>query len=149
MSAAETLLLVNASATLVQDAQRTLRRAKDGAMTGANLVWLSEINMWNGLLTNDTGLVARAVGYMFGEIRVSHRDGDNIQVDGSFHQHGPQLLAGSYGSAYTTSLLRIIAHTQGTPWQLSSTRLATLSLLILDGQQWMLDPQAAWDWQVQ
>ncbi len=33
---------------------------------------------------------------------------DGIQVDYSYHQHGPQLLAGSYGSVFTTDLLNLM-----------------------------------------
>jgi hypothetical protein len=31
-----------------------------------------------------------------------------IQFDSSFHQHGPQLLAGSYGVVFTNDLLTLM-----------------------------------------
>ena len=78
---AKALLLTNASrdnATLVAQAQPCLRRAKDGGMTGANLVWLSQINMWNGLLQRNASLIAEATSYIYGEIVFSAQSGDNI-----------------------------------------------------------------------
>lgn len=33
---------------------------------------------------------------------------DDIQDDWSFHQHGPELLAGSYGEVYSSLLLQVV-----------------------------------------
>lgn len=63
------------------------------------------------------------------------------QVDGSFHQHGPQLLAGSYGAAYVSSILSTVTDTQGTRWALPEDKVSTLGTLLLDGMSWMTTPK--------
>ena len=71
-------------------------------------------------------------------------------ADGSFHQHGPELLAGSYGSAFTSSNLMLLAFASGTPFYMSALQCDAFAALVLDGQAWMLAPSkgGVFDWSV-
>ena len=50
---------------------------------------------------------------IYDEIVIGTQQQDGIQTDGSFHQHGPELLAGSYGSVFTTQLLDFVYFSAG------------------------------------
>jgi chondroitin AC lyase len=115
MSLGETMLMIQKLCTeqQVSAAAKLIAQAKIG-MTGANMVWLARITMWRGLLQRDASMVKTAFAAIWGEVRVEHQSGDNIQVDWSFHQHGPQLLAGSYGSSFSSDLLELASEATGT-----------------------------------
>lgn len=62
---------------------------------------------------------------------------DGIQVDSSFHQHSAQLYMGSYGLAFTNSMLKYMQQTSGTSLFVSSSRSDLIVDLLVDGYQWM------------
>ena len=74
--------------------------------------------------------------------------GDGIQVDGSFHQHGAELLSGAYGAALTNIITSFIPLGQGTKWAVSAEQLAVFAAVVLDGQARMTLPGAVWDFAV-
>ena len=74
--------------------------------------------------------------------------GDGIQRDGSFHQHGAELLSGAYGEALTSSILGFLPIGKGLKWDVDASSLAVFARLVLDGQQRMTLPNRVWDWQV-
>ena len=53
------------------------------------------------MTVDDEALVAQAFDEAFKDCVVMPQSQDGIQLDSSFHQHGPQLLAGSYGATYS------------------------------------------------
>ena len=68
--------------------------------------------------------------------------GDGIQVDGSFHQHGAVIADGSYGPAFTDSLLTFLPWVAGlTEWEPTRANLAAFGTLVL-GQRRMALPGA-------
>lgn len=126
-----------------------LDRAVGGAMTGANLVWLSHVAMQAALLRGNATRVGECVGYIYAEVRLSPRGGDGVMADGSFHQHGPQLLLGSYGASFASSIGRIASNAARTRWALPNATLAVLTGLLLDGDAWATDADgSSFDWQV-
>ena len=74
------------SARELEQGLRIIERARFGR-TGQNKVWLAGNNLMRGLLTDDEGLVAEARRQIGEEIVIT--DGEGIQSDWSFHQHGP------------------------------------------------------------
>jgi len=79
--------------------------------------------------------------------------GDGIQADASFHQHGAELLDGSYGAGLVSAIMSILPLPMGTAWQLPSEQLSVLASVILDGQRWMIFPTGVqggnrWGWSV-
>jgi chondroitin AC lyase len=103
-------------------------------MTGQNLVWGEGIVLRHGVLVGDERLVSSAVTRMSGVLRVT--DGEGIQRDLSFHQHGAQLYSGSYGLSLTEDLSLWIYAVHGTRWAFGAAEVALFTDFVLDGQQW-------------
>ncbi len=78
-----------------------------------------------GLLTDDEALVAEVRDQIAEEIVVT--DGEGIQDDWSFHQHGPQIQFGNYGLAYAEAFRSGSGFSTGTPYICSRTRSAPSS----------------------
>ena len=93
--------------------------------------------------------VGECLDLIYAEVRRSPRLGDNIMADASFHQHGPQLLSGSYGGSFVHDISLIAAHAAPTRWALPGDKLAILASLVLDGDAWSTDAGGGrWDWAV-
>ena len=60
--------------------------------------------------------------------------GDGIQADGSFHQHGAQLLDGAYGVGLTDSIAGFLPVSEGLEWACPAAGLAVFAELVLQGQ---------------
>lgn len=106
--------------------------------TGANLLWLSANRLLAGALLGDEPLVAGAIAAASGEMRLAGPDEEGIQIDGSFHQHGPLLYNGGYGAAFLDECRFFIGVTLGTRWQPPAETLRLLADFLLDGTRWML-----------
>jgi chondroitin AC lyase len=118
-------------------------------MTGANLVWETQITLMHSLFTNNATVVARCFATIFASAQVMPQPAEGIMVDGSFHQHGAELLAGSYGAAFTSCSLELLAFASGTPFYMTPAQCDAFSLLVLDGQSWMITPKTPMlDWSV-
>ena len=111
-----------------------LERAKLGD-TGQNLVWQAEITARRAILQRDADLLRRAFTLISSEMRLS--DGEGIQADFSFHQHGPCLYNHGYGACFAKDNARLAALSDGTSFAYSAEKLALLSAYILDGSQWL------------
>lgn len=107
-------------------------------VTGTNLVWMLQAQLLRGVwpsLRNDSALsggLARA----WAEIKVapwapSATDGSNqgLQLDGSWHFHGPQLYTAGYGQDFLSSTLALVGVAQGTAWAPPPTAAALLCTL--------------------
>lgn len=114
---------------------KILERAKIG-MTGQNKVWLSGNVIYRSLLNNDTAAVTLAVKTIQDEIIVS--EGEGIQPDYSFHQHGTQQQFGNYGSAYAADMLKWAGIFQGTPYQFDAAKITILRNYLLQGMKWII-----------
>lgn len=121
---------------------KVLERSKFGR-TGQNKVWLAGNNLMKGLLVNDSSLVLKARDQIAEEIVVT--DGEGIQKDWSFHQHGPQIQFGNYGLAYAEGLSFWFRVLDGTSYMFSDTQRKIFETFILEGLVWcvwdgMMDP---------
>jgi chondroitin AC lyase len=108
--------------------------AGDMEMTGQNLVWAQGIVLRRGLLVGDGDLVASAVAQMSTVLRPT--EGEGIQRDLSFHQHGAQLYSGGYGSSLTADLALWIYAVHRTRWAFGAREVRLFTDFLLDGQQW-------------
>lgn len=73
------------------------------------------------------------------------RHGEGIQVDLSYHMHGPILYSGGYGLEYPRIILQVARLAQGTSLTLPRDRFDLLQAYMLDHQRWIararwLDP---------
>ncbi len=113
---------------------KILERAKIG-MTGQNKVWLSGNVIYRSLLTGDVAAVEAAVKAIQEEIVVS--EGEGIQPDYSFHQHGTQQQFGNYGAAYAADMLKWATIFQNTAFRFEPDKIAILRNYLLQGMRWI------------
>lgn len=78
--------------------------------------------------------------------------GDGIQIDGSFHQHGAQLLDGAYGQGLTEAISTFLPIGAGLKWSCPLSNLEVFGTLVLGGQRKMSlqgpSSSLVWDWLV-
>lgn len=111
-------------------------RAKLGAMTGQNRVWLAANNLMCGVIEGDADLVGKAAAIIREEVRVGTEEG--VQPDWSFHQHGPQQQFGNYGMAFAVEMTRWAAVLRGTKFAFPDDKLAILRNYLLQGENWVV-----------
>ena len=130
--------------------------------TGANLVSELNIQIRKGYIQKNTTVVASAFAKLWSNVSVAptgysnhsigcNREGcltDGIQADRSYHQHGPQLLAGTYGSFAIMSTVEGQWLANDTRWAIDESRLTLLVEALLDGMRWMMVHQYVWQWSV-
>jgi chondroitin AC lyase len=102
-----------------------------GQATGQNLVWYATQQVVRGALRGEPADVAQASQRLQAEVAITQREG--IQVDHSFHQHGPQLYTGTYGLGLLMDSVRMARLLAETPWAYNSERLQLLSDYALEG----------------
>ncbi len=111
-----------------------LKRSEIGR-TGQNKVWLSGNVLYTSLLERDVEMVKKAAASIKEELVVSN--GEGVQVDGSYHQHGPQLQFGNYGLSYVSDMIQWITILRKTPFAFDEDKVSILRNYMLDGQQWV------------
>ncbi len=115
--------------------------------TGQNLVWISSVQLRQGVLTNNSTLIKYVINRIAAEVRLfPHQEG--IQPDFSFHQHGKLLYNGGYGQNFAMDIARLLALTDNTPFALPPHTVDLIVHLLLDGDRWMVrgrtfDPSAS------
>ncbi len=107
---------------------------------GQNLVYRVNQTILRGVLEDDPAVVRDAMQRTGDEIRVPAAEG--IQVDWSFHQHGPQLYWGGYGQGFSSDVSSIALKVTGTPYALTPEKLDLIVNLVLDGQRWAIRGRA-------
>ena len=111
-----------------------LKRSEIGR-TGQNKVWQSGNVLYTSLLERDIEMVKKAAASIKEELVVS--SGEGVQVDGSYHQHGPQLQFGNYGLSYVSDMIQWITILRKTPFAFDEDKVSILRNYMLDGQQWV------------
>lgn len=112
-----------------------IRRAKR-PMTGQNLVWVNKITMIRGLLEGNPALVERALDRISSMVRVE--EGEGLQADFSFHQHGAQLYSHGYGAKFVSDLTEVMYITHGGRFQFSEAKRELILGMLLEGNRWMV-----------
>ena len=107
-----------------------------GINTGANLSWRARITTARATLTGDAALLRRVVGAL--EETAPLTDGEGIQPDYSYWQHGPQFYLLGYGRGYAADMTELADLYRGTAFALRPEIVATLTNLALDGYQWAM-----------
>jgi chondroitin AC lyase len=119
----------------IAEGVKILNRSKIG-MTGQNRVWLSGNVIYRSLITQDLPLIRSAVAAIQNEITVSQ--GEGIQPDNSFHQHGPQQQFGNYGLSFAVDMLKWGKIFQPTTFRFSQDKVAMIRNYLLDGMKWVI-----------
>lgn len=134
-------LLLLPNTTMFSAAMPLLNRAPmswAASMTGCNKVWGATVNVLRGLLEGNLTRVEGAFAIAWSAVTVAtDASSDGLQLDGSFHQHGPQLYSGwGYGAIFTTNVLVLERYAADTEQlQMPDDKWAIFARLVLDGQQ--------------
>jgi chondroitin AC lyase len=127
-----------------QEIDTILQRSRFDNWTGENLVWMAEVQVMRGILSDDSALAAAAFQRMFEEVRrvpltyADGKPGEGILDDNSFHQHGQQLYSGGYGLDLANDIAQMVLLSFGTSFQIPPSELASYEGFLLDGEQWMM-----------
>jgi len=116
----------------------SMPRAKLGSMTGQNKVWLAGNNVMRAVLIHDDALIAKASKIIAEEIQIAPAGVEGIQIDDSFHQHGPQQQFGNYGMAFCVDMTRWAVVLRNTPGAIPREKIAILHNYLINGENWVV-----------
>lgn len=118
----------------LQKAIPILKRCKIGR-TGQNKVWQSGNVLFTSLLMRNVEMVKKASASIQEELVVSN--GEGVQPDWSYHQHGPQLQFGNYGLSYVGDMIKWVSILRQTPYHFNESKVTILRNYLLEGLQWV------------
>ena len=107
---------------------------------GKNRTWVSNITIHKGCIENNIELVRIGFESIASTIMIVPRQGDEgIKIDGSFHQHRPQLYSGGYGLSYVDDIAYYLQLVKGTVFEsyFTQEKKDIFSNLMLNGQRWL------------
>ena len=110
------------------------------AHKGKNRTWVSNITIHKGCIENNIELVRTGFASIASTIQIVPRQGDEgIKIDGSFHQHRPQLYSGGYGLSYIDDIAYYLQLVKGTEFDCYFTqeKKEIFSNLMLNGHRWL------------
>ena len=112
-------------------------------MTGANLYWHCEKQLWLGILTGSEDLITRARDGFASELVVNEQltselSSEGIKPDWSWWQHLNTPLPGNYGLQATARVIRYAKVFSGTPYAFERTNLDILAAFVEDGLHWFI-----------
>lgn len=103
---------------------------------GENLVWSCFTHLCLALTKDDAGMLG-AVRDALGTACAT-TSGDGIQIDSSFHQHGPQLYTGGYGGSFAYDVSRLVLILRNSEFALAPAALDSFANYLVDGIAWSL-----------
>ncbi|WP_114751051.1 polysaccharide lyase family 8 super-sandwich domain-containing protein [Pleomorphovibrio marinus] len=109
---------------------------EEPSMTGSNRTLLATSVFYRGVLENNPERVRMGVEGVTDQVVMA--EGEGVQVDYSFHQHGPYLYNGSYGSNFLRESIWMAAMVQGTSYAFEEVHLALLRNYYWKGTRWMI-----------
>ena len=82
---------------------------------GKNRTWVSSVTIHKGCIEDNIDLVRIGFESIASTIEIVPGEGDEgIKIDGSFHQHRPQLYSGGYGLSYVDDIAYYLQLVKGT-----------------------------------
>lgn len=82
---------------------------------GKNRTWVSSVTIHKGCIEDNIDLVRIGFESIASTIEIVPGQGDEgIKIDGSFHQHRPQLYSGGYGLSYVDDIAYYLQLVKGT-----------------------------------
>ena len=98
------------------------------SQTGANKVDVAIHYLYRACFTKNKALMKEAVDALLEPLAYTMKEG--IQHDLSYHQHGPQLYIGGYGSVMLHGIMETSKFLEGTEFALSGEKLEILSRFV-------------------
>jgi chondroitin AC lyase len=115
--------------------------------TGANLVWMLQVQLYRSLATNNGTGFQEALTRMWRDVVVLPIGGQGIQSDWSYHFHGLQLYPAGYGQDWAVAIMIFMASTRGTQYETDQEKSVIFANFLTQGDAWMINDDI-WDWQV-
>jgi chondroitin AC lyase len=115
--------------------------------TGANLLDMIRSQLYRSLATNNVTGITQGFSRIWEDIAIVPLGGQGIQVDWSYHFHGYQLLAGSYGIGWVDNVFLYIQCSDNTQYQADQQHLLLFGEFLTKGDAWMI-VGTKWDWNV-
>jgi chondroitin AC lyase len=112
-------------------------------MTGQNLIWAANAQLRRGILLDDPDIIADALDRVKSTIVLT--EGDGVQPDYSFHQHGPLLYFGAYGHDFAVDGARLAYLSRDTGFRFAQSQLDVLTGYFLAGLQWAVQGRSTYD----
>lgn len=85
------------------------------AHRGKNRTWVSDVTIHKGCIEENINLINIGFESIASTIKIVAKQGDEgIKIDGSFHQHRPQIYSGGYGMSIMDDLAAYIKLSEGT-----------------------------------
>ncbi|WP_461533966.1 polysaccharide lyase family 8 super-sandwich domain-containing protein [Sinomicrobium sp.] len=110
-------------------------RGPVGLGKGANLIWIADLGLHYGILTENKELVKEYRDHIVEEIKVS--TGEGIQPDYSYHQHHSRLQIYHYGEAFLRQTVRLAWELRETSFAFPEEKVNILEDFVFEGWQWM------------
>lgn len=110
------------------------------AHRGKNRNWVSDVTIHKGCIEDNIDLLKIGFKSIASTITVVSKQGEEgIKIDGSFHQHRPQLYSGGYGLSYAEDIAYYLNLASGTSFEyyFSGNKLKIYSNLLLNGHRWL------------
>ena len=111
---------------------------KKEKFTGQNLVWTASIMMWKGVIFNEEPLIYKGIEEVLSEIIVAERTMEGLQVDNSYHQHGPMLQFGNYGKSFFSDMTFFLSLFEGTKFAPPAEKIELIRGYFDRGLKWTL-----------
>jgi hypothetical protein len=106
--------------------------------TGANKIWLLTSSVNKACIFNNDIVLEENFQSAFEEIEIMEGRSEGIKADFSFHQHGPQLYSGGYGSSFMSYISDFALLSAGTKYQMSAAKMHIISDALIEGYQWFI-----------
>ena len=113
--------------------------------TGANLVWMIQIELYRSLATNNRTGIEQGFKRIWEDIAILPLGGQGIQTDWSYHFHGTQLLSGAYGQDWVGAMMIFMLCSQNTQYEANQEQLTIVGKYLTEGDAWMIIDNI-WDW---
>lgn len=101
--------------------------------TGANAMDIAMSTIKFGVLTGNKKAIKEAVNVASDVLKCT--DGEGLNDDGTFFQHGKRTYMGGYGIEFISGISQIICMLSGTEYNFSREQLTPLSKMIVEGMK--------------
>jgi autotransporter-associated beta strand protein len=127
--------------TILNQARATLNNPSYAQ--GSNLVLLSEVGVYQGVIDANTSYLSEGFQGVFSTIYLDTAlAGDGFQPDGTYHFHGNQLYEGDYGVTAIQNPLNDASISVGTAYAATTTQEEVLINDLIEGSQWFVYGQS-------
>ncbi|MFD2257868.1 polysaccharide lyase family 8 super-sandwich domain-containing protein [Luteolibacter algae] len=103
---------------------------------GQNLVWVAGNHFWRAYLNGDEAAMTVAAERILSVLDVAQVGEEGLQLDWTFHQHGPMMQSGTYGVDFGVDMVEWSALLKGSG--LTSEKFSYIRNYLLEGSSWMI-----------